>query len=170
MLLVVLETKMGCWGTQERHSFSQTFPQAVGAALGLNAHWIIVKRDRIRGRLSFPNPLLAKATPGLPYIYFEFGVILRHVFLDQAIRSFLGLTQAGEGQWQDVLQLHLLLCTWSWSAFLKHTGFYASAGPKTLGFWTSNAHVGISAPDTGCWAGNSGTVRQLLDNFKRFAA
>lgn len=53
---------------------------------------------------------LLKQLQHLPYIYFEFGVILRHVFLDQAVRSFLGLTQAGEGQGQDILQLHLLLC------------------------------------------------------------
>lgn len=67
----------------------------------------------------------------LPHVYFEFWVILRYVFLDQAVGSFLRLAEAGESQRQDIFQLDLLLCRRSRSAFLKYTHFYASAGWKT---------------------------------------
>lgn len=161
-------------GCRKRHSFSWSFPTSPAT---WSSTWLLKYQTEPSWSQTEPeedqvSPILCllKQLQHLPYIYFEFGVILRHVFFDQAVRSFLGLAQAGEGQWQDVLQLHLLLCARSRSAFLKHTDFYASAGPKTLSFWTSNAHVGRSAPDTGCRAGNSGAVRQLFNNLKSFAA
>lgn len=167
------EQKRDVEGLRKRHSFSSSFPTGPATQ---NTTWLKYQIESSwnetepeEGPVS-PVLWLLKQLQHLPYIYFEFGVILRHVFLDQAVRSFLGLTQAGEGQWQDVLQLHLLLCAQSRSAFLKHTDLYASPGPKTLRCWTSNAHVGISAPDIGCWAGNSGAVRQLFINLKQFGA
>jgi len=82
---------------------------------------------------SISENLCFKSIPlHLPDIYFEFGIILRHIFLDQAVRSFFWLTKAGESQWQDVFQLDLLLWSRNGSAFLKYIHFYASVGPRPV--------------------------------------
>lgn len=77
----------------------------------------------------------------LPHVYFEFGVILRYVFLDQTVGSFLRLAEAGESQWQDIFQLDLLLCRRNGSAFLKYTHFDASTGWKSPGFLNQHGQI-----------------------------
>ena len=130
--------------------FPQAFPQALQRrappACCLSKYWTEAPWSEAKPEEGCVSLLLRSSACKsvllhLPYIYFEFGVILRHIFLDQAVRSFFRLTEAGESQRQDIFQLDLLLCSWSWSAFLKYTYFYASVRPKTLGF-LNQQHIG----------------------------
>lgn len=144
MLMLASRTKIGCGGMQRKGTaFLKLSCRLYDGEHHLSAAWWNTELNHRKVRQSqrkaafhsFSGALLAKSIHlHLPYIYFEFGVILRHIFLDQAVRSFLRLTKAGESQWQDVFQLDLLLWSRSGSAFLKYTYFYASVGPKTLGF------------------------------------
>lgn len=93
-----------------------------------------------------PHPWLLQSCPflgALPDVHLQLGVILGDVFFDQAVGGLLGLAEAGEGQRENVLQLHVLLCAGGRQAPLREKRDGRDEGSPPGGW---QAEMGLKAP------------------------